>query len=410
MIVSSEYNKGGPPAGTSYVYDAENRLSYTSGYTYLYDGDGQRVAKCTTSGPSTTCPSGSAGTLFFRNSAGETFMERDVSGNLQNEYVFFNGSRLARVDSSHHKHYYFKNHLMSTEVVTGDTGSVEMDVDYTPYGSVQDGTPTEKYLFTGKERDTETGLDNFGARYFGSNMGRFMRPDPIMIMKQKLVDPQQWNMYSYARNNPLRFMDPTGMYATDCGSLGAKDCANRVKAADALQAKLAASKDPKDQAIAKALGTSKDTNNGVTLGFVKDFKDAKGNVISGKAGNTSGLFAAGQSTPDGKPVADIRIDIKGSVTGDQFNATLTHEGSHATERMDFVNSCSATGCSQSLNLTGRQSEQNAYGTEYRYWQSVGQGQQHPMISSPDQINRFVDQHPEAYPKSTIDNLLFPSDL
>ncbi len=210
MIVSSEDNKGGPPAGTSYVYDAENRLSYTSGYTYLYDGDGQRVAKCTTSGPSTTCAGGSAGTLYFRNSAGETFMERDVSGNLQNEYVFFNGSRLARVDSSHHKHYYFKNHLMSTEVVTGDTGSVEMDVDYTPYGSVQDGTPTEKYLFTGKERDSETGLDYFGARYYGSNLGRFASPDPIQFKTNRLLNPQRLNLYTYGVNNPLVNVDPDG--------------------------------------------------------------------------------------------------------------------------------------------------------------------------------------------------------
>jgi len=59
------------------------------------------------------------------------------------------------------------------------------------------------YNFTGKERDAESGLDNFGKRYHASTMGRFMTPDPIMIMKQKLTDPQQWNMYSYSRNNPL---------------------------------------------------------------------------------------------------------------------------------------------------------------------------------------------------------------
>lgn len=66
--------------------------------------------------------------------------------------------------------------------------------------------------FTGKERDSESGLDNFGKRYFGSSLGRFMTPDPLHIMKQKLIDPQQWNMYAYVRNNPLRFTDPTGMY------------------------------------------------------------------------------------------------------------------------------------------------------------------------------------------------------
>jgi RHS repeat-associated protein len=68
----------------------------------------------------------------------------------------------------------------------------------------------EAHKFTGKERDAESGLDNFGARYNASTLGRFMTPDPIGIMKQKFVDPQQWNMYAYVRSNPLRFVDPTG--------------------------------------------------------------------------------------------------------------------------------------------------------------------------------------------------------
>jgi RHS repeat-associated protein len=63
--------------------------------------------------------------------------------------------------------------------------------------------------FTGKERDSESGLDYFGARYNGSTMGRFMTPDPL---GGKLVDPQTLNRYSYVINNPLRFTDPTGLY------------------------------------------------------------------------------------------------------------------------------------------------------------------------------------------------------
>ena len=81
--------------------------------------------------------------------------------------------------------------------------------------------------FTGKERDAETGLDYFKARYFGSALGRFTSPDPIGIMKQKLFDPQQWNAYAYARNNPLRFTDPTGMYVANCGS-DVKNCDKQI--------------------------------------------------------------------------------------------------------------------------------------------------------------------------------------
>ena len=73
------------------------------------------------------------------------------------------------------------------------------------------GTPAQ---FTGKERDTETGLDYFGARYYGSNMGRFTTPDRPFA-DQKVADPQSWNLYSYVTNNPLRFVDPTGTVKRD---------------------------------------------------------------------------------------------------------------------------------------------------------------------------------------------------
>lgn len=65
-------------------------------------------------------------------------------------------------------------------------------------------------LFTGKEHDAESGLDYFGARYDASSMGRFMTPDPLMA-SAKVWDPQTWNRYAYTLNNPLRYVDPTGM-------------------------------------------------------------------------------------------------------------------------------------------------------------------------------------------------------
>ncbi|HUN86533.1 MAG TPA: RHS repeat-associated core domain-containing protein [Terracidiphilus sp.] len=77
---------------------------------------------------------------------------------------------------------------------------------------------------TGKERDTESGNDYFGARYYASTMGRFMSPDPLPWIhwqrgdkddQQKFAayieDPQNLNMYAYVTNNPLAHTDPTGM-------------------------------------------------------------------------------------------------------------------------------------------------------------------------------------------------------
>ncbi len=63
--------------------------------------------------------------------------------------------------------------------------------------------------FTGKEHDTETGLENFGARYDASALGRFMSADPKNITAH-LSDPQTFNRYVYTRNNPLLYVDPDG--------------------------------------------------------------------------------------------------------------------------------------------------------------------------------------------------------
>jgi RHS repeat-associated protein len=64
--------------------------------------------------------------------------------------------------------------------------------------------------FTGKERDAETGLDYFGARYFSGAQGRFTSTDPILFSATRLADSQRWNLYAYTRNNPLRYVDPDG--------------------------------------------------------------------------------------------------------------------------------------------------------------------------------------------------------
>jgi RHS repeat-associated protein len=76
--------------------------------------------------------------------------------------------------------------------------------------------------FTGKERDSESNLDNFGARYNSSSVGRFMSPDPENAGANPTA-PQSWNMYSYVVNNPLTFTDPTGMECVwDDGSFDAE--------------------------------------------------------------------------------------------------------------------------------------------------------------------------------------------
>lgn len=208
---------------TTYTYDAENRLIGSSlGYSYIYDGGGQRVEKCAPAGTTPgTCASGATGTLYWRGiGSGETLTETNLTGTTQNSYVFFNGMRVARVDSSKGVHYYFSDHLGTHAVIENATGTAcEQDADYYPYGGEQNDYCTtqvaQNYKFTGKERDAESGLDMFGARYYGSSLGRLMSPDPIRVSSAHLENPQRWNEYAYALNNPLINVDLGGQFSSD---------------------------------------------------------------------------------------------------------------------------------------------------------------------------------------------------
>jgi RHS repeat-associated protein len=95
-------------------------------------------------------------------------------------------------------------------------GNLAQTCDSLPFGDGEScpATPTE-HLFTGKERDTESGNDYFGARYFASSMGRFMSPDwsakeDDPVPYADLDDPQSLNLYAYVRNNPLTRVDADG--------------------------------------------------------------------------------------------------------------------------------------------------------------------------------------------------------
>jgi RHS repeat-associated protein len=112
-----------------------------------------------------------------------------------------------------------KDHRGSTRLLTKlDKSPLETPYDYLPFGEPigPSGSGTT-HKFTGKERDPESSLDNFGARYYWAGIGRFLAVDPSML-SVLLQNPQTWNRYPYTLNNPLRFVDPTGELWVESGN------------------------------------------------------------------------------------------------------------------------------------------------------------------------------------------------
>jgi RHS repeat-associated protein len=144
-----------------------------------------------------------------------------AQGQLAAEYSSAAGSGVGR-------NYLTVDHLGSTRMVSNATGAVLERHDYRPFGdevTCTAGQPrcgvagygvdlATRLKFTGKERDVETGLDYFGARYLSSAQGRFTIPDwdskPQAIPYANLANPQTLNLYSYVLNNPLSKADPNG--------------------------------------------------------------------------------------------------------------------------------------------------------------------------------------------------------
>jgi RHS repeat-associated protein len=203
-------------AGRQFTYDAENHqvtFNTTAG-TYSYDGDGRRVKKTDSSGT----------TVFVYNAGGQLIAEYTSV-----DPVSTNGLS-----------YLTSDHLGSTRLVTDINGYVKARHDYLPFGeelpsNVGSRSSVDGYgavdgvrqKFTQKERDNESGLDYFDARYYSSAQGRFTSPDEFVGGPQELFtfanaassnptfyadirDPQSLNKYQYTYNNPLIYIDPDG--------------------------------------------------------------------------------------------------------------------------------------------------------------------------------------------------------
>ena len=216
----------------SYFYDAENRLIQVDGTLpyctsngasgsaatacYYYDANGRRIHR--TGYLNDNCDStGKRDYVYDLN--GHAIVEVNDGGTACDAYLFVGDRQFSRLGGG--TFFSHADWLGTIRLINSDANPTYGAQVCTslPFG---DGLTCNSYNsnvnhFTGKERDFESGLDNFGGRYNASSMGRFMTPDfqddeepPDPIPNGSTSNPQSLNLYQFVENNPISKTDPDG--------------------------------------------------------------------------------------------------------------------------------------------------------------------------------------------------------
>jgi RHS repeat-associated protein len=187
----------------SFGYDAIGKLvSYENGkdkVTFAYDGEGRRISK-TVNGKK----------ISFINdpnaSLSRVLLEKDEQGKTKKRYVY-GFSRLFGQGISGTQFFLYEHPGKSVSLLTDKNQKILENYSYGAFG-VKNGGRETPYGYAGEEYDEETGLIYLRARYYDPELGRFISPDSILGV---LGDPQTLNAYVYVKNNPINYIDPSGL-------------------------------------------------------------------------------------------------------------------------------------------------------------------------------------------------------
>jgi RHS repeat-associated protein len=196
----------------TYKYDLLNRLTEvrkngTIVGEYGYDPEGLRVVK-----------RAHGETIHYVFQGTEPIYTKNVTTGKVKSYVYAGTKLFARVDgvigdTTAKKYWYHSDQVGSVKAVTNQAGAVVWNADYLPFGQqymknkLDSDFEEDDLGFTGKGYDSDVELYYFNARWYDADTGRFISEDPV-------GDPSNPNLYSYGRNNPLSFIDPTGLAST----------------------------------------------------------------------------------------------------------------------------------------------------------------------------------------------------
>ena len=219
----------------SYTYDAESRIVAVDGggtATYVYDAEGRRVQKTTAGGT----------VSYIYDIAGEQVAEVNSSGGATREEVYAGGRHVATYTNG--TTYFDHADWLGTERMrtTATGASCETIVSLAfgdgtaTTGSCSDASPMH---FTGKQHDSESNLDDFDARYYSSQWGRFISADwsadPEPVPYANFTNPQTLNLYAIVADNPGTFADLDGHVLQLAGNVSADENAIEDMVGDASQ-------------------------------------------------------------------------------------------------------------------------------------------------------------------------------
>ncbi len=153
-------------------------------------------------------------TYFIYSFDGKLLAEYDANGICQKDYVYMGNKLIAEYQPVIAKYYYYtSDQINSTRIITDSAGTVVYSAMFDPYGGMQKewvNTYQPSMKFSGKERESKSELDYFGARYYDHLRYRFISVDPVINKEEALSNPQFWNLYAYCGNNPITTFDPNG--------------------------------------------------------------------------------------------------------------------------------------------------------------------------------------------------------
>ena len=173
-------------------------------------GSGDKTMKLMSASP--------VGNFYIYSFDGKLLQLYNVYGTLLKDYIYMGDRLIAEYDHVGARFlYYTPDQINTTRVITDQSGNVVYSVVHDPYGGIQQTGTNNTYdpqlKFSGKERDAESELDYFEARYYDRMQYRFISIDPRLAVDRACLDPQRWNLYSFCMNNPLAFLDENGMEA-----------------------------------------------------------------------------------------------------------------------------------------------------------------------------------------------------